>query len=1132
MSAPADPNIRQREASDGRHSAWVAASAGSGKTKVLTDRVLNLLLSGAAPERLLCLTFTKAAAAEMANRVNQRLSRWAVLPEMKLRAEILDLTGSPPEPETYAEARRLFARVLDTPGGMRILTIHAFCQSILRRFPLEAGIVPNVEIMDERSASELLAEAQNTVLLAARTEPPGGTLASALAEVTARIHEDGFAGLMTALAGERGRLQAALSDAGGRDAYLAELRARLGIKEADTEAGAIAAACREPAFDGPALRRAAERLITLGKPTDQKRGTGMATWLAADEASRAETWWDYLRLFLTAEMAPAKKLATNDVLKAEPWIADALTAEQQRVERMQHRLAAIAAGTSTAALIHLADAFLTAYAAEKRRRGLIDYDDLILATRALLSQPEIAPWVLYKLDGGIDHILIDEAQDTNPDQWQVVSALAEEFFAGSGARDANRTLFAVGDAKQSIFSFQRADPQKFIEMERYFRERATAAEKLLRPVPLHVSFRSTPAVLQAVDAVFAQPEARAGVALDDSEIRHEAFRQGMAGRVEHWPALKPDLEEDQDPWTLPLVQRSGEAPSARLARTIAETIRDWLDAGRILPARGRPVRPGDILVLVRRRGGFVRDLVRELKNRDIPVAGVDRIVLNRQLAVMDLVALGAFLLLPEDDLTLATVLKSPLCDLDEEALFRLAHGRPGTLWRAVQDSLEPAVMAAAEFLRHLLRRVDFASPHALYAELLGPGGARKRLARRLGPEAEDALDEFLAQTLAYEQAHVPSLQGFLHWISSGAAEVKRDLDQKDRDEVRIMTVHGAKGLQAPIVFLPDTVSTPAMLPALLWAEETFMLWAPGAGARAPLAAQAKDLAREKRDQEYRRLLYVALTRAEDEMIVCGWETRRAPSAASWHDLVARGIMGIETVQPLTLPGFEGRGHVLESPQSVPVPVATPIESAQSEPVRPLPGFVAQEAPDEPVPARPLVAAQPEHEEPAPRSPIGAGEDGHRFRRGLIVHRLLQSLPDLSPPAREAAARRYLARPGHGLTPQEQARIAAETLAVLADPTFGALFGPQSRAEVAVAGLVGKHAFSGRIDRLAVVGDEVLIVDYKTNRPPPRQVAEVAAAYVEQLSAYRAALERIYPEKRVRTLLLWTDGPFLMEIPPG
>ena len=1135
MTLADDASRAQRRAADAARSVWVSASAGSGKTKVLTDRVLNLLLTGAAPDRLLCLTFTKAAAAEMSNRINERLGNWTVAAEGKLRDDIAALTGRPADADTCRTARRLFARVLDTPGGMRILTIHAFCQSILRRFPLEAEIIPNFEVMDDRSAAELQAEARNAVLVAAR-ENPGSPLAAAFAAITASVEENGFAKLLTEIQSKRGALQSVLQETGGIDAYIDGLWRSLGLKPGTRRLDCIAAACTEAAFDAEALRRACACLLQSTSKTDRARGEVLAAWLAAPESARIDRWDEYLLQFLTTEFGFRRTLATAPVAKSNPWLIPALQAEAERIDRVRLRCAAISAAMSAAAIARFADAFLGHYAHEKRQRGVLDYDDLILATRRLLTRPGIDAWVLFKLDGGIDHILIDEAQDTSPDQWRVIEALTGDFFAGESARAANRTVFAVGDPKQSIYSFQGAEPQRFLEVGENFKQRAAAVGADFDRIPLAVSFRSTEAVLNVVDAVFAQDPAADGVVFDATPIKHSAFRGKAPGRVEHWPMLAPRAADRDAPWTQAREQKFAEAPRAQLAQRIADTIHQWITTKQLLLSQGRPIRAGDVMVLVRRRNAFVRDLIRALKARDIPVAGADRIVLTQQLAVMDLMALARFLLLPEDDLTLAALLKSPLFGLDENQLFALCHGRGReTVWSRLRrdHSGDPALAAARDTLSALLARADFIAPHALFAELLGARGGRCRLIGRLGPEASDAIDEFLNQTLAYERMHVPSLQGFIAWLEQSESDIKRDLDQGDRNEVRIMTVHGSKGLQAPIVFLPDTATMPTKLDQLLWSEEGFLFWSTGEARAAAVLAAAKQRASDARDREYRRLLYVALTRAEDRLYICGWRGKNQPTAGNWHELVDTAMQRLTDASPM----IDVRD---ETGNRAPMVYETGDAFAEAETRKqdPAAGTVRAELPEfatrpparEPLPPKPLAALRPAQAEPPSRSPLAPVDDERRYKRGTIIHRLLQTLPDLPVGSREAAARRYLARPALELDAAQQQETLAETLSVLSHPDFQDLFGPGSLAEVPVVGLIEGQALSGRIDRLVVTEAAVMIVDYKTNRPPSRDVATVPAAYLEQLRAYRQALAGVYPDKHVRCFLLWTVGPFILEIP--
>ena len=1122
----------QRKALDPSASVWVSASAGTGKTKVLTDRLLTLMLAGTRPSRILCLTFTRAAAAEMANRVNERLASWTTMESGQLAQELVNLMGRYPRQEEIAHARQLFARVLDTPGGAKIQTIHSFCQSLLGRFPLEAQVSPEFVVLDERSASEALSDAAASIIAAARanTRPD---LADALGVVARYLAEERFAELMAALARERGKLAAAWAD--GEKPMLTRLAAAMGVPANATVDSLIAAFCA--GGDLPPLREVCAALAG-GKKTDRERGAIIADW-CANPAAREVMLPAYLAAFLTNEGEIRKRLFTKDLAKQSAVdLVRILGAEAQRVKRFLEDKNGVVILEATGAIARLGDALLQAYETHKRLHAQLDYDDLVLKARELLGRAGIAPWVLFKLDGGLDHILIDEAQDTNPEQWEIVAILAAEFFAGEDPLGRARTVFAVGDAKQSIYSFQRADPRAFTEMRAHFEARVNEAQRSWRVVPLDISFRAAEPLLKAVDAAFATPAAAEGVALDGAAIRHVAARLGQAGHVELWPPCpvspEPDGDAD-DPGTRVPESRT------RLARAIAATIDDWLRTGERLASRDRPIRPGDILVLVRRRNEFVGDLLRALKDRKVPVAGADRMNLAKQLAVQDLIALGQFLLLPEDDLNLAAVLKGPLFAVSEEQLFALAYDRGNErLWTRLRRRTgdDQLLASSVEMLTDLLRRADFAPPYELYADVLGARHGRHAMLERLGLDAEDPIEEFLALALSYEREHVPSLQGFLHWLVAGEIEVKRDFAERQRNEVRIMTVHGAKGLEAPIVFLPDTMQLPDPQIAMLWTDaDALPLWRPRKEFSTGHYDGERRRLRQRELQEYRRLLYVALTRARDRLYLCGWQNDRPVNEApTWHTLCEAGWTGL--AQPFAFDtktllgerdGWSGEGLRLAAPQTAP-----PDDRDRAGPTMPMlaavPSWFDRPAPDEPDPPRPLVPSQPGSSEPGTLSPLtDAGRD--RFRRGLLVHRLLQTLPDLPRDQREAAAHRFLALPVHALGTAEQDDIRRETMAVLDAPEFGPLWGEDAQAEVPVVGLIGGHALSGQIDRLVATESQVLIVDYKTVRPPPESDSDVAPIYLQQLAIYRAALQRIYPDRPINCAILWTVGPRLMPISP-
>ncbi|MEN2980233.1 double-strand break repair helicase AddA [Tistrella bauzanensis] len=1150
-------SVEQALAADPTRSVWVGASAGTGKTKVLTDRVLRLMLAGAAPERILCITFTKAAAAEMALRLSGRLARWATADAGLLTDELFALLGRRPAGTELAVARRLFARLLDAPGGMNIQTIHSLCQSLLRRFPLEAGLPPHFELMDDRDAAELIAMARERLFAEAASDPVLGAAVDRLATL---FDADAFAGLMTAVIGDRHRLGRMIEGAGSVDmACVAIARAHFVDPEATPE-GELAAACRPGGFDEAGLRAAAQALLASTGKDDVARGRRLAAWLAASEAERVARFEDRVGATMTAKNEPRARLMVKAAIEAAPAAFAALRAEQDRMVELEDQRRSAATVAASVALIRVGARLAALYDDLKRRRARLDFDDLILGAGRLLNTPGIAPWVLYKLDGGVMHLLLDEAQDTSPEQWTVVERLTEEFFVGDGnphdqaGHDADglplaRTVFAVGDPKQSIYRFQRADPEGFRRMQAFFQARVSAAERGWSVVALRQSFRSVAAVLAAVDAVFATPPASDGVVEPGQVLRHEAARIGQAGIVELWPLAVAEKRDTDDVWLVPEVREPEDDPMARVADAIAGTIRGWLDRAEMLSAAGRRLRPGDVLILVQRRNAFVGRMARALKAAGVPVAGVDRMALVDQIAVADLVALGRALLLPEDDLTLAAALKGPILGLDEDALYRAAVDRTDPkggdpkggrlpLIHALRRRAagDPALAAAAGLLTDLARAADRMGPYDFYADLLAARGGRTALVARLGPEAEDAIDEFLNLALAYEQTEPPSLEGFLAWVERSAVEVKRDLEQ-GRDEVRIMTVHGAKGLQAPVVFLPDTTRMPRPPSGPVWLDgpPPMLLVAPAAGDASDMVRDAQTVTAREDRKEYRRLLYVAMTRAADRLYVCGWHGKPEAPDESWYGLTARALAGEGDARPVevVLPGgITGTGWRLTGEQAA-VPPAIPA-AATGMAVAEGPSLPAELHPDrdlpaEPVPPRPLSPSRPDDDPPPARSPLG-DLGASRFRRGRLVHRLLQVLPDLPPDARADAAARFLAAPAHGLAAGDAAALAGEVMAVLDHPDFAAIFQPGSRAEVPLGALVGSRVVSGAVDRLLVTPDRILLVDYKTDRPPPAEPERVARHYLRQMAAYRAVLQRIYPGRAIETALVWTDGPSLMRLP--
>ncbi len=1111
------PTPEQARAADPACSVWVTASAGTGKTRVLADRVLRLLLAGCEPQQILCLTFTKAAAAEMVARVQADLGRFATLPDPALADDLAQILARPATTQERTLARSLLARVLDLPTGLPIITIHGFCQSLLRRFPLEAGVPPHFDVIEPRTAADLMREAQAEVL-ASRQAP----IRADLATLAVLLGESSLTEGLAALREQRLRFGADLSDG---DKAVGRLYRALDLPLGATPESVRRAACDDPALDRPALSAACEAL-EQGSARDRERGRQIEDWLAAGTSGRVDLYAPYEAVFLKADRAPRDRVITKAAATADAVAA--LEAEQARLAGWAEQDKAAQVALRTAALLRVGAAVLERYRRRKSQQAALDYDDLIEGARDLLQAPGAASWVQYKLDQQIDHLLVDEGQDTSPAQWSIIEALSAEFFSGAGARPGSRTLFVVGDEKQSIMSVQGADVATYQRLRETLRGRAEAGRHPWREEPLNRSFRSAPPILQAVDAVFAAPAVRAGVT-SGAWRDHGCFWSKRPGLVEVWPLVAVEAPAAPLAWRLPDQYEPADKAEHKLAQLIAEQINTWLTDRVPLASTGRGIEAGDVMILLPRRGILQDLLVRQLKRLGVAVAGADRLALIDEIAVMDLIALGDALLLPDDDLTLAAILKSPLFGLGEDDLFTLAYerGKASLHQRLATLAGERAIFAEArDRFADLLAQADFLPPFELYSRLLSEGGARKHFVARLGPAALEPIEAFLAQALAYERGHAPSLQGFLHWLRADTTELIRDPD-RPRNEVRVLTVHGAKGLEAPVVILADTTFVPELTDKLLWPEALGVpLWK--MRDRDRVSDGARTLARARQLEEQRRLLYVAMTRAQEHLVVTGWERKRSKEA-SWYDMITAGLAGLPGARqvPMRLaPDLGGPGWRLDTradagPRQLGLALGRPADA----PDQAAPDWL-REIPREPGVARPL---SPSHLDDASEPAASPLEDSDRYRRGRLIHRLLQSLPDRPAGERAAAMARFLAQPGLALEPALQNEIAAEVEGVLAAPAIAHAFGPGSRAEVPLAGMVGGRIIAGQVDRLAVDAHEVLVIDYKTNRVPPATRAQVPVIYLRQMAAYSTLLEQIYPERRIRCALLWTQGPRLMAL---
>ena len=1103
-----DATRNQIEAAHPARSTWLTANAGSGKTRVLTDRVARLLLAGTSPERILCLTYTKAAATEMQNRLLKRLGEWAMLPQDQLRAELSRL-GEGGEPD-LPEARRLFARAIETPGGLKVQTIHSFCAALLRRFPLEAGVPMGFVELDDRTGRALRAE------IVEEMAEQGDPVMRDLVALHGGDNLDGF------LAG--------LSEADFAPAPDADAIWRgLGLPPGLDQDGLLA-----QVFDGGEgdLFDALLPLFGKGGANDIKladklcggrwRDPGMAelTILIGALLTGAKTKTPF-----SAKIGslPGKPLREGP---CAPFMEE-LDALMQRVEDARPLALALGLAEKTLALHRFGHAFVQRMAIRKAAHGWLDFDDLIHRTARLLRESSMAQWVLWRLDGGIDHILVDEAQDTSPDQWRVIRSLTDEFTSGAGAQDRTRTLFVVGDPKQSIYSFQGADIAVFEAMRDRFDQDFEAVAQPMQRRGLAHSFRSSPAVLSLVDAVF-QGDAAEGLG---DPPNHIAFRDGLPGRVDIWPPLPEPEKPEEGDWTQPVDAPAENAADTVLARAVAAQIRAIIGTPFLDPKSNqvRAIGPGDIQILVQRRARLFEDLLRECKAAGLPVAGADRLKLAAELAVRDIVATLSVIATPEDDLSLAAALRSPLFGLTEDDLYRLSAGR-GRQY-LTQRLRESGHDRAREILTDLMDQADFLRPYDLISRLLTRHGGRAALLARLGAEAEDGIDELMSQALVYEVVETPSLTGFLVWLSGDDVQVKRQLPGGAGGLIRIMTVHGSKGLESPVVIMPETKKRRPDNRARTVRIDDRPIWRGSAEQRPEIVAEAVEEQARKQAEESRRLLYVAMTRAESWLIVAA-AGETGTGLDSWHSIIAEGAG--RAALPRSEVEIEGVGTALRLSYG-----DWPTDEVEARVVTAnkvdLPDWTAQLAPPAPERSRP-VAATSLGGAKVVGGPVADADPEAAMLRGTRLHLLLEHLPGVPRDQWPDLARAALSG-GEGGLPDavELADLLAEASEVIDAPDLSQVMDPPAGAVVLrevelTAPLPGLGTLHGTIDRLIVTDAEVLAVDYKSNSVVPTAPDDTPEGILRQMAAYRAALRQIYPDRPLRCAVLWTAIRTLMDLP--
>ncbi len=1101
---------QQESASNPAYSVWVEASAGTGKTKVLSDRVLRLLIAGTTPSRILCLTYTKAAAVNMKERIYRKLSSWAVAEDKDLENELKELYNNPlvmaENPSLKEMARTLFAKVLDAPQPIKIQTIHGFCEEILKKFPLEAGVSPYFEIMDDFTSQEIL-DSISQKMITQSDEQSDENIKSAVTFLTDNVKEYAFSEILQDIVSQRRSFLKIFSLYPDVSAFLTALRLKMNLKdEVPTQEKAVQRFVQN--IDKNTMMKCAEALMH-GTDNNKTRAEILKKSLMDFDLA------SYQSVFLNKDGGILGRMATKDAAQFYPPLVLTMNNEALRLMDLNEELKSIKLYHTTEAIAYLAQKLIKEYSLYKKQRACLDYEDLIVLTRKLLENSENAAWVLYKLDGGIDHVLIDEAQDTSSDQWAIIKALTDEFFAGFGQTEKKRTIFAVGDRKQSIYGFQGASPAQFDEMRRLYEK--TVPD--FKTVHLDVSFRSTSAVLDMVNALFALDDAKKGVA-DETNVKHLPYRKGESGKIELWP-IPESAQTIDSSWKLPIENMFEETAKTKLAEKIASKIQEMVSKGEVLESTGKPLTYRDFMVLTKRRQPFMNEFIKACKLKGVPVTGLDRLKLLDDLPIKDLISLMRWRLFDQDDLSLAEVLKSPLFNLTDDDLFKLCYQKKQkTLWERLKE--EPEYKNVVIDLSELLHKTDYIRPLEFLNKVLVEMNGRKKFYSRFGFEAKDAIDEFMNLTATYEKTHIPSLQNFVSWLEVNDMEIKRELEQPTLNAVRLMTVHASKGLQAPIVILPDTTQlSPSKREASFVFDDDLFYYPLNAGDYDVCANRAHEKNVQKELDEYRRLLYVALTRAEDRLYIAGFNnTKQENRDKNWYELCHETLSAIGKED-------ENRHFVFESQQVVPVSSQTnekilnKVEKDES--------FAFQKA----LPENPLSKPYtPSDMDDTDLSPVASPllDSGKFYKRGTLIHKLLQLLPAQDILKQKRFIKEYLQKET-SFSPIEKKNLETEVLNVLDHKEFSFIFSKNSRAEVPVMGISDGKFISGQIDRLIVdeKAKKVIVVDFKTNRPAASDIKDVPQAYITQLAVYKNLMKEIYKDMEVETYILWTNTLKLMKI---
>lgn len=1141
---------QQLLASDPTSSAWVSANAGSGKTHILVLRVLRLLLANVNPATILCLTHTNAAAAEMSNRVFEIITEWSHLSDEKLFAEITKIQDKTPNKDDITRARQLLVKILETPGGWKAKTIHAFCEAIIQQFPLEANTTGHFSILDGDQAKKLIEEAKKSTLASIMSEN-NIKLKQAFNEILELTDEETLEPLICDIISNRNILNqfSCFADENGGEEVL--LKKRFGLHPDEKyekiygELAQLLGIIQEDIKQYINLAKEDERTNSFKKILKEKS---------------IEEKFNFLSIFfLTKDLSPRKYLLNKEMADKSPDLAKNLKNAQEEFIKIRDRLNTYKMLKATLASLILAKNLNKHHDELKKKYCFLDFEDLIFCTNDLLKKSEVSAWIRYKLDQEINHILIDEVQDTSLIQWEVIRSLTEDFFVGENAHSHPRTLFAVGDEKQSIFSFQGAEPTRFFRERQINQQRITNAGNKFSIIQLPLSFRSTADILTAVDKVFSIPENAQGLSEDKEPILHRSNRIGHAGSVQIWEQVFSEKNSPPKDWISHFDSIQIESSKSIIAQRIANKIADIIGCDTVISnGKTRFIRADDILILVRKRTSFIKFMTRLLKNdHKISVSSSDKFILTDHLAIKDLMSLGYFVLSQEDDLSLAALLRSPIFNLSEDDLFEICAKRQKTetvfasLQRLANDKIS-SLRHIVEYINEIIYLAKSYSPYDFFTLILGAKNGRKLFVSRFGNEVIDVLDEFLDFALRNEQKSYHTMQEFISELENYPPTIKRK-QYSNHNEVRIMTVHAAKGLESPIVFLVDDgseffnirhIKGLQILPSTN-DDPGIPIYIPQSHLHNHVVFNHIEYTKKTAREEYNRLLYVGMTRASDKLIICSCKNKDKKNSGSlnksktsqgtWYDMVYKSFDGDERVKEVKIKTAANKDEWGALEWCVPCDKSIIIEK---EPAITelnqgdiIPKEIFESIPndiDTPYILNPSMLDT--KDSPILRSLLSEDSAGQNnfLKRGLIIHKILQVVFALPVEQRKQYVVSYFKKNSKFWPIQEYNNLVLSVTSLLENPTISQAVSYTSYAEVSVSGKVSfpkkDVLISGRIDLISISKKHVLIFEYKTHSYIPQGIEDIPLSHIAQLAMYKEILKVSYADKSFICLLIYVSKP--------